>query len=509
MTTAPEEAAGPYPTKRPPRRRNREAPGLHGGDAAVLLASWEPLHAVAATLHHWQAGDPGPHPDVPPALHVLFGIMCWNEGGQRGAERLFRSTVVWEPIRAIMDSRYPDYPGLQNGAAPVSRSEFWRYCETYGIEPSAFTALVEEFEVQAAKQAKSMGMFDAAGGSVTHPARQNVLVGDGTVLRPRVDAVLGDLQRDERTGALEQKRYDPDAGTFKTGDGTTVVHGTKFGFVESRLPHVNERAILSVFNVPKGRGHSEADEALKVIDRAHERLPEAQAVAWDMAMRGTHIDHLYRRGLQPVVKTAKSAGGKPRQRFIEMHKAKLVDGTEEQVNLWAMNGGLSILVVAAGEEHLVQCDRKQTDKRANAGGGYRWYVDVVVPDDPRVPSRLRGARISLVRVDTTANDQKTGLNRAENLRPIHQGDADWDRLYALRPGAEATNRWFKERLRDTRAPAIGVPRQHLHLVLGAMFNNFRAWLAHRARVGTAPSCTSPPTPTPGVPAAPPPSAEAA
>ncbi|MDQ3765858.1 MAG: hypothetical protein M3346_00715 [Actinomycetota bacterium] len=461
---------------------------------------------MASTLHHWQPGDQGPHPHVPPAVHVLYGIMCWNEGGQRGAERLFRSKVVWAPIRTIMDARYPGYPGLQPGAAPVSRSEFWRYCDTYAIEPCIFGALVEEFEIQAAALAKSMGMFDASAGSVTHPARQNVLVGDGTVLRPRTDAVRDQLQVDMRTGIVEQKRYEPDASFFKTGDGTTVVRGTKFGFVESRLPHVNERVILGVFNVPAGKGHSEAAEALKVIDRAQDRLPESQAVAWDMAMRGTHADRMYQRGLQPIVKTAKSPGGKPRSRFIEVHTAKLVDGTEEQLSLWAMNGGLSILVVAAGEEHLVQCERKQTYRRANARGGCRWYMDATIPDDPRVPPRLRHARIPLVRLDTTADDRKTGLNRADNLRAIHEGDADWDRLYGLRPGAESTNRWFKERLRDTRAPAIGVPRQHLHLVFGALFNNFRAWLAHGTRVGTA-QPGSPPQPPPAVtaPVAPPPS----
>jgi len=507
MKATPAPAAGHYPTKRPARRRNRDVPGLHGSEAAVLLASWEPLHAVAAKLHHWQLGDPGPHPHVPPAVHVLFGIMCWTEGGQRGAERLFRSTVVWEPVRACMDARYPGYPGLQPGVVPVSRSEFWRYCQKYGIEPSIFSALTEEFEVQAAKQAVEMKMFDPSAGSVTHPARQNVFVGDGTVLRPCVDAVPGDLQLDKSTGVLEQKRHEPDADFFKTGDGTTVVRGTKFGFVESRLPHVNERVIVGVFNVPAGKGHSEAEEALKVIDRAHQRLPGAQGVAWDMALRGKHIDRLYQRGLQPIVKTAKASGGKARQRFIEMHTAKLVEGTDEEVALWATNGGLSILVQAAGEDHLIQCARKQTSKRANATGGFRWYEDVIVSDDPRVPSRLRGARISLVRLDTTADDRRRGLNRAENLRAIHEGDADWDRLYALRPGAESTNRWFKERLRDTRAPAIGVPRQHLHLVFGALFNNFRACLANGARVGAAQPGS--PHPPPGTARVSPPSTMAA
>jgi len=50
--------------------------------------------------------------------------------------------------------------------------------------------------------------------------------------------------------------------------------------------------------------------------------------------------------------------------------------------------------------------------------------DVTVPDDPRVRSRLRGARISLVRLDTTSEVRKTGLNRAENLRAIHDCDGD-------------------------------------------------------------------------------------
>lgn len=49
-----------------------------------------------------------------------------------------------------------------------------------------------------------------------------------------------------------------------------------------------------------------------------------------------------------------------------------------------MNGGSSVRMVAAGEEHLVQCDRSQSYFRQNRSGAYRWYVDLTIPDDPRV-----------------------------------------------------------------------------------------------------------------------------
>jgi len=110
-----------------------------------------------------------------------------------------------------------------------------------------------------------------------------------------------------------------------------------------------------------------------------------------------------------------------------------------------------------------------------------------------------------VKNNTTAEDRRRGLNRSENLRAIHESDKDWDRLYALRPIAESTNRWFKERLRDRRAPAVGVARQHLHLLFGSLFNNFRAWLAHSGRVGLGQPGAPPPargSARPGAPLAP-------
>lgn len=95
---------------------------------------------------------------------------------------------------------------------------------------------------------------------------------------------------------------------------------------------------------------------------------------------------------------------------------------------------------------------------------------------------LRGAAVS-IRFHTNDEDRGKGLNRAEVLRPIPEGDPDWRKLYGLRPGAESINRWFKERLRDGRAPAVGRERQHFALLCGAIYNNFKALLARHDRLG--------------------------
>jgi len=57
--------------------------------------------------------------------------------------------------------------------------------------------------------------------------------------------------------------------------------------------------------------HSEADEPLKVLERAKTRLPAAQAVPWDMAMRGTQFDQMYQLGLQPT--------SRPPRLLVESH----------------------------------------------------------------------------------------------------------------------------------------------------------------------------------------------
>ena len=80
-----------------------------------------------------------------------------------------------------------------------------------------------------------MGMFDPDVGTMTRPAVQNLLTGDGTVTRPRYKAKLGDRHLNVETGELEQRRYDPDAADYTSWDPDSgknmVVRGIKFGLI--------------------------------------------------------------------------------------------------------------------------------------------------------------------------------------------------------------------------------------------------------------------------------------
>ena len=100
-----------------------------------------------------------------------------------------------------------------------------------------------------------------------------------------------------------------------------------------------------------------------------------------------------------------------------------------------------------------------------------------------VREHLRGA-VVLVRLDDPEFETRRpgGVSQADHLHAIAPGDDDWDRLFALRPPAESMNRWIKERLRDRRAPAVGIKKQHFALLCAGLYNNVRAVLAQIERL---------------------------
>lgn len=478
------------PFKRPRRPRRRDAPGLSPPEIAEVLATWEPLHSIAAQFRHWQPGDPGRPPDVPPAAILLFATMIWACGSERKVERMFRHRASWEPVRSALAHRHPDYRGLQPGAAPISRSEYRRFRDTYGIHPPALDEFRSSFRSEMCSQIQGMGAFDPNLGSLSHPAPENLVTGDGTVIKPRFKAGPGDVQVDSATGAIEQRRHDPDAAWYKTGDGQTV-RGVKFGMVEGRLPAEHERVILDVFPVETGAGKDEAARAMESIGKLARLLPALSGVVWDMALRGTHIDELYQEGLLSVVKVARVRGAAKSQQ-IGAHTVTRGGQAVGSVTVFAINGAPHVEVIAAGQKHPVRLERAQILRRKNKRLGWRWYCIFTVPDDALVPSHLRNGQLEL-RLHTNDSDRARKLNRAESLRPISEGDVDWRRLYALRPGAESINRWVKEKLRDSRAPAVGRARQHFALLCCGLLNNVAAVVAHLRRRGLPLPGSAPPT----------------
>lgn len=497
-----------YAKKRASRPMGRSRPRKSPYQQIEALAEWDALHEVAEAVPLWQPGDLGRPPLFPPVVLLLYEITRWVVGSEAEADACFRDPHLWEPIRRTMAKRYPLYKGLRRGQ-PSPNRHHWRH-GSFGSLRDALDELLTRFRDTSAALATRVGLIDPALGSLSHPAPENVVFGDGTVIPARYKARPGTFQVDPETGELTERRYDPDANWYarknytdseETADddargndhgsdvvdpeeSATTVRGTLFGFVGARIPsdrddaHEFEQVILDVFECNDGR---EAEAGLRSISEVCSRLPDVQGVAWDKAMRGTHIDEIYRVGLVPVVKVAKAKGGKPRNARIQTATARRSDTTTVDVEIWAINGAASILAIAQGEEIPVMLTRGQTRKRVK-NDRTRWYQEYRIPDDPLVARNLRGAEL-MIRLDTTAGDRGK-LNRADVLRQITQGDGDWDRLHGVRNAAESVNSWIKSKLPNKRGPAVGRDRQHLALVCGALYHNFLAeQAAYASRAG--------------------------
>jgi hypothetical protein len=464
-----------------PAKRLRSRVGQRRIKKSLVLslkraAAWRPVYELGARLHRWQPGDVGRPPQFPPEAVLLFGIAAQAVGGLTAAEQLFEDPATWTSVRRELAARCEPSRGLQPNEPPMNRTQFARYRDRYGIDERTLETLGNAFRREMSAVATSMGMFAKTRGTTTYPEASNALFGDGTVLRTLTRYTPVDRQVHPQTGEITSRVHDPDAAWFRTGDGTRV-YGTKFGFCAGRLPHPNETLILDVFSVSKG--HDEAAQAVASIRKLATQL-DAQAVVWDGALRGTHLDELYDAGLITVNRVHGSGDGKTKSRNLGAHAFDGAAGTTTH-QVWAINGAPHIEVVAAGATHQVTLERTRTRRSQDRGHvSYRWYGDYRVPKTSLVPPELRGAKVS-IRLNSTGGDKARHLARADVLRAIAPSDPYWAEIYKLRPVSESINRMVKRRQANGRAPALGVPRQLFHLICAALFHNLEAVLANEQR----------------------------
>lgn len=165
------------------------------------------------------------------------------------------------------------------------------------------------------------------------------------------------------------------------------------------------------------------------------------------------------------------------------------DGTEiARVPTRAIGGTPHIEVPHSSGPQNVALERIQTRRRRNTLGRkqnhrpFRWYNDYRVPDDPRIPARLRGGEISIKLEDPDYETNR--VRRAENLHSIAPGEPDWERLFDLRNPTESINNWVKDKFhgKKRRAPAVGARRQHVALLGAALYSNFAAQVAQADRL---------------------------
>jgi hypothetical protein len=145
------------------------------------------------------------------------------------------------------------------------------------------------------------------------------------------------------------------------------------------------------------------------------------------------------------------------------------------VHLGAYDGALSRKqLTESGEPFCEPLPITRLQRNPNKHG-FRWYGYC------NLPGSLGGKEIS-VRHHQNADDDKRGLNRTENLRPVPESSPDFARLHVLRPDAESINRGIEDSLFLNRASGEGWRRQMVDLLGHARLVNALILARCRARL---------------------------
>jgi hypothetical protein len=230
----------------------------------------------------------------------------------------------------------------------------------------------------------------------------------------------------------------------------------------------------------------EAQVAVDAIKRVAARLPGAQAVLYDGALRGTHIQGLLiEAGILPIAPVHALTGGR-RVRKERVEREVLVEtrrlASGRTLALYSRAWQLGYLEFTESGDGVFEPIRlaKITRAKRKAGGTWRWYGEYELPE------ALGGGTIRL-RLDRTDEDDVTGSNRTEHLRPIPPGSSVYDRLYPRRSDMESINRFLDDTMWLSRAHSVGGRRQRVDMLGFALMVNSLA--LHRAR-GVAPPAIS-------------------
>jgi hypothetical protein len=472
------------------RRRARSA-GLTTVEQVRAVFRLPALYQLGALVERRPVGRPA---DFPPYLLLGYGVLARVFRSGARVEIELAQPATWSVIVDTVQQMRRQRPDLEI-AAPPRRAPGWdayRYARN-----RRFTAedvledLCEEFTELAVAQAQEAGLLRPDGpGSLCHPDRSRVVYGDGTVVSPmyrppaakRVqddDGVPHTVYLDAAGNPIDapRKRYDPDSAEHHGHTGP--VHGQNFVGLYVRGDGPHQRIVLAVDRVP--RPGAEADTAVDLLKRLHAVAGAGiQAVVYDGALRGKHIDDLMSTCgvvvINKVHSTSRSPGrrrttpaeGNPRWYALGTWQHD-TDGGQCTHTLAAVDGAVSEVGLDAegGPVVLARLVRRQVKRPKRKNGRYHFTAGYTVP----CPAGEFLAWIS-------PHPQHPGdVGRPDAVRLIAEGEPDFD-VYTLRSDSESHNSGFKRTLLVDRAQSLGGRRQLLDFLSYGLLTN--AITAHHA-----------------------------
>lgn len=449
--------------------------GLTKGEMLRFVLEEEFIWELGEAVPAREPGSAGRPRQYPEWVMFLFDAMVTIHTSARKASA--EICERWDLIREAAQRRYPEDPTMWPAERPPARHH-WQYAKKRLRSEQILNIAVAAFEKRSAELAVEVGLCDPSGaGSVPHPDERRVMTGDGKVIAPLYKAKRGTPRVDRATGEIVgRKKADPTAELHVTGGGHPA-YGNKFVMIATRGPEWHSRIVLSVDHVA-GKG-AEVATALGCVERIRPRLPGAQALLYDGAMRGSHHRKLMREAGLPVISppTAAKAEAGDAERVEKRVFIETLEVDGELVHLYALGGQLGLLDFDGdGNEVFVPLARVNVLQRRNLDDTSRWYGEYRLP-----PSH--GSTLIRVRADTTEEDRRRGLNRSENFRLFPPGDPDYERLYSIRSDIESNNRQLDDTLWLGRAHSVGAEAQLLDLLgYGLVFNSVASALARERRL---------------------------
>lgn len=260
-----------------------------------------------ATHLEWER--PVGRPPVNPLYVTLaYGVLArLNRSGIR-VELDLAEPSTWEYARTLMATTITTHHlDLDPPSAHPPTWHHWRWLrDEHLTTDDGQAALARIWPPVAVASARRIGLLDPHGpGSFTHPDATRTVYGDGTLVRPiyappeaRIvtddDGTTRTLYPHPRTGELLTHpvgRHDPDLVAHHGQLGNVLTHG--YVAWHARGPAPYQRIDLALAHIPAPG--AEAATAVTLLRDVHRAAgPGIQAVVYDGAFHGTHIDHIMR-----------------------------------------------------------------------------------------------------------------------------------------------------------------------------------------------------------------------
>jgi hypothetical protein len=411
--------------------------------------------------------------------------------------------------------------------------DHWRCLRNHHLATDdGLARLARVFPPVAVGAARRIGQIPATGGagSFTHPDPTRCAYGDGTQVRPLYrppETVLLDnddgtttvAYPDPRTGELLDHppgRFDPDLQAHHGHAGPVLTHG--YVCWHTRGPKPYQRIDLAAAHILEPG--AEAATAVTLLRDVHRAAGNGiQAVVYDGALRGVHIDQIMRDyGYLVIAKqhtdstsqSSKDHDGKDHDSkdhnsgepgdLSDLRLVQTPTGRRARslplgtITHRLPTGAACAHQIAAAGGQVVEIDLDETGdpvitgqlsrtavKRARRAGGHFHFnvgYELACPGEPFT-------------VWLSPHPGKDGdTRRPEQLRVLPTGDPDTQRLYGVRSDAESFHSNYKRTLIVDRAMSLGWRRGLVDLYCFAVYNNalteYRAAETEQAtRRGTA------------------------